>query len=59
MRYPGQLTGGRKNLIMQGSNVLRGGSWNYSPGDARAAYRDYGDIGGFANFNVGVRMARG
>jgi formylglycine-generating enzyme required for sulfatase activity/nucleoside phosphorylase len=57
--YPYEVTTEKENTLIQGSRVLRGGAWNYSPGDARAAYRDYGDVDGFTNFNVGVRVARG
>jgi formylglycine-generating enzyme required for sulfatase activity/nucleoside phosphorylase len=56
--YPYEVTSGRENPCAQATRVLRGGAWNYSPGDARAAYRDYGDVNGFASFNVGVRICR-
>jgi len=57
--YPYEVVRGGESSIIQGSRVLRGGSWNYGPGDARAAYRDYGNVNGFTNFNVAVRMACG
>ena len=41
-----------------GSNrVYRGGSWYYSPQDARVARRDYGDPGDRGNY-LGVRLLR-
>ena len=56
--YPYKVTSGREDPSTQATRGLRGGSWNYSPGDARAAYRDYGDVNGFASFHVGVRICR-
>jgi formylglycine-generating enzyme required for sulfatase activity/nucleoside phosphorylase len=57
--YPYELAGERDHSSMLAIKVLRGGSWNYSPGDARVAYRDCGDVSGFANLHVGMRVACG
>ena len=40
------------------SRVLRGGSWNFGPGCARAAHRGLG-APDYRDFNVGLRVCRG
>jgi len=37
------------------SRVNRGGSWLYSPSDARVAYR-YGDPPGYRGYDLGFRL---
>ncbi len=56
--YPYNPSDGRENLQSTGSRVLRGGSWSSTPGDARAAFRNYvGPV--LLYYGGGFRLARG
>ena len=39
------------------SRVIRGGGWNYSAGNARSAYRNYGPPGP-RDYSLGFRLVR-
>ncbi|MFQ6102016.1 MAG: SUMF1/EgtB/PvdO family nonheme iron enzyme [Anaerolineae bacterium] len=55
--YPYDPGDGREDLEVEGSRVLRGGSWLLNQTRARCAYRN-GSRPGYWNVNVGFRCAR-